>query len=183
VFPLALAWLSPILLRRKLPARRDLLHGLAVLLPVISFLVWRQVLGGEFDPVQKYWFGRDILNWEKTRWGWQAAIDSFKAHDTVSQARVYYGLEFASVILALVACVFTARRYPLVALFSLMVLVMSAASGAPQSLIRYVLAVPSLFIFLGKMGRSQFFDRTWIAGCLMLMGLLAALFAQDMWVA
>jgi len=183
VVPLALAWLSPVLLRRELPSGRDLLHGLAVLLPVVSFLVWRQVLGGEFDPVQRYWFGRDILDWEKTRDGWRAAIDLFRSGDTVSQARVYYGLEFASVILALVACLFTARQYPLVALFSLMVLAMSAASGAPQSLIRYVLAVPSLFIFLGKMGRRPLFDRAWITGCLLLMGLLAALFAQDMWVA
>ena len=85
--------------------------------------------------------------------------------------------------LALIACLLTLRRYPGPALFGLAVLAVTAFSGAPQSLIRYVLMVPSLFIQASRLGRSVVFDRAWTTASLLLMGLLVTLFTFDMWVA
>ena len=61
--------------------------------------------------------------------------------------------------------------------------IVSMISGGPQSLVRYMLAVPSLFVLLGWWSRNVIFDRTWLLGSLMTMGVLATLFAQDLWVA
>lgn len=96
---------------------------------------------------------------------------------------VYFSLEMASVVLAVVACLFTLRRYPGLALFGLASLVVAVTSGAPQSLIRYVLAVPSLFIFLAWLGKNTVFDRAWTLLSLSLMVMQVSLFTWDMWVA
>lgn len=181
LIPLGLAWLRKLYQRRLM--RRDLVSGLALLLPTLSFGVWWLVLGDRFHLVEDHWFGRSLTDWERTRTGWQTAWHSLRSADTVSQMRVYYGLEFAAFGLAILACLLTLRRYPGPALFGLAVLAVTAFSGAPQSLIRYVLMVPSVFILAGRLGRSAVFDRAWTTANLLLMGLLVTLFTFDMWVA
>jgi hypothetical protein len=96
---------------------------------------------------------------------------------------IYCLLEIASLILALVTCLFTLRRYLPIALFSLAVLVISTTSRAPQSLIRYALVLPSLYIFLARLGRFRVFDRAWTILSLLLLAMQASLFTWDMWVA
>jgi len=97
--------------------------------------------------------------------------------------RVYFLMEFASVILAALACLFTLRRYPAVSLFGLVALVIAFTSGSPQSLIRYVLVVPPVFIMLASLGKATWFDRSWTVLSLLLMGMQVSLFTWDMWVA
>ena len=60
---------------------------------------------------------------------------------------------------------------------------MSLTSGAPQSLIRYVLGVPALYIALGRLGKNVVFDRAWSLASILLLGMEAMLFSFDMWVA
>lgn len=182
LIPLALGWL------RQLPHQpsvngRALARGSVLLIPALAFAVWWLALGDQFRLVEDHWFGRSPTDWERTRQGWQVAWDSLRSAKTIGQMRAYYALEFASILLALLACLLTLRRYPGPALFGLAVLAVTAGSGAPQSLIRYVLVVPSVFITAGRWGRSGIFDRAWTTVSLLLMGLLVTLFTFDMWVA
>ncbi len=181
LIPLTLAWLGQVRGRRI--ARRELIYAGAVLLPALAFAAWWFVLGDQFHLVEDHWFGRSLTDWERTRQGWKAAFDSLRSAETVAQMRVYYGLEFSALGLAILACLLTVRRYPGPALFGLAVLAVTALSGAPQSLIRYVLVVPSVFILPARLGRSVVFDRAWTTANLLLLGLLVTLFTFDMWVA
>jgi Gpi18-like mannosyltransferase len=185
VVPLALAWLKSVNWQalRGGERRWQLLVMLgAAALPVIAFVIWQRTLGHSFDLIQSTFFGRELFNWKGMEWGYKQMFDSFR--DTRNtQMTVYYALELASVVLAAVACLFTLRLYPGLALFGLASLVVAVTSGAPQSLIRYVLAVPSLFIFLSWLGKNLAFDRAWTILSLLVMVMQVSLFTWDMWVA
>lgn len=189
VIPLALAWLAPLLMpdsvtgkRRLLPDAPHLLRGLLVLLPVAAYILWRVALGTPFDLVQTTWFGRGAFDWARFTSGIERALEAIRTGEN-NQMRVYFLMEFASVILAAVACLFTLRRYTAVSLFGLVALVIAFTSGSPQSLIRYVLVVPPVFIMLASLGKATWFDRSWTVLSLLLMGMQVSLFTWDMWVA
>lgn len=186
IIPLALAWLGILRDREWSLSRLDtrfVLQGLAViLLPVAAYLIWQAAVGTPFNAVQTSWFGRQFFNMDQLGWGLERAIHTFVSGEN-PQGRVYFGLEFAAVIFAVIACVVTARRYPLIALFSLIAIVLSATSGAPQSLIRYMLVVPSVHLMIAQFGKSEAFDRSWTILSVLLLGILTALFTWDMWVA
>ena len=95
----------------------------------------------------------------------------------------YYVLEAAAVVLALIACGWAVRRWPAATAFGLATLVIAATSGAPQGMVRYVLAVPPLFLLLARLGEHPAFDRVWTVVSLLLMTLLATLYTFDFWVA
>jgi hypothetical protein len=61
------------------------------------------------------------------------------------------------------------------------VIFLSLTSGYPQGMHRYVMTAPSLFLFLGRLGKRPAFDRAWTILSTLLMGALALLFAADMW--
>ena len=46
-----------------------------------------------------------------------------------------------------------------------------------------MLAAPAIFITLARWGKNPVFDRAWTLASLLLMGLLAMLFAFNFWVA
>ena len=50
-------------------------------------------------------------------------------------------------------------------------------------MVRYVLAVPAVFLLLGRLGGQPAFDRAWMLASTLLMGLLVTLFSFDFWVA
>lgn len=187
IIPLIGAWLFSIRDYRKNSnnwgARHFIvLNSIAVLLPLMAYMLWRQLLGHNFELVEANFFGRALLNL-KTFWdGLQKAVTSIQLGDN-SQMRIYYMLELSAASLALIACLGTWRRYPLISLYGLIALFISVTSGAPQSLIRYVLVVPPLFIFFAKLGANIIFDRAWTMACILLLGMQTALFTFDMWVA
>jgi hypothetical protein len=189
VFPLALALLSTVNWRSLrgdgLKALRPypplLLGVLEIALPLIAYFIWRSAFGKQFDQVDIIWFGRELFDFEKTKEGWDLAFKAI-AGDNL-QSRVYYLLEIAAVVLGVVSCLFTLRRYPGVALFGLIAIVVPLFSGWPQSLIRYMLVVPSIYIFLARLGKAHAFDRTWTIASILLMGLLTYLYTFDLWVA
>ncbi|MBM2849228.1 MAG: hypothetical protein HW418_2170, partial [Anaerolineales bacterium] len=74
------------------------------------------------------------------------------------------------------------RRNPGLALFSLAVVILSAFSGVAQSMSRYMLIAPAIYIFLSRLGRNSAFDKSWTMASLLLMGMSAMLFSFDMWV-
>lgn len=154
--------------------------GLA-LSPVAAFLLWwLSPLGERFRPVQQYWFGRGAFSWKSSLQTWANAWDLF-ANGHI-QSRAYYLIEFAAIILALVACLYLLRRMPDLALFGLAVLFITLTSGQAQGMHRYVLAVPPLFVALAIWGRNAVFDRAWTTASLLLLGMLATLFTFDFWV-
>jgi hypothetical protein len=99
-----------------------------------------------------------------------------------SQSRAYYAIEFAAIFLGVWSSLAMLRRYPGIALFSFAALLMGSVSGAPEGQIRYALGWPALFLFLATAGRNPVFDRSWSILSLLMLGLLASLFAADMWV-
>jgi len=183
IIPLALVWLNDVWVEYRAGKIQPLTlaKGLLVLAPLAAYLIWRVALGEQFELVETTWFGRNLLDFEGSFNGWKGILSAWG--ELNPQRQIYMLLEISAVLLALVACLFTLRRYPGVALFGLAVLFIALTSGYPQSLIRYVLVIPSITIFLSRLGRNIAFDRAWTVASLLLMGLLVTLFTYDMWVA
>ena len=147
--------------------------------PVIAYLIWNATLGAAFHIVEDVYFGRGFLLIKPSMDAWKTAYDSFLSNNL--QARTYYTVEFVTTIIAVLACILTIKRYPLIAAFGLCVIVFSFFSGAAQGMHRYVLAVPSIFILLARWGKNPTFDRAWTLVSLLTMGLMATLFTFDFW--
>lgn len=183
--PLGIAWVQSLEWRTLRISWRNqkaqLLKGLLVLAPIGAYLIWNTAMGKQFVLIERYWFGREIFYWDGLKWGFKQITTAFAERNT--QSMVYYALEGTSMLIALIASLVTLRRYPGLSLFGVISLAIILTSGAPQSLIRYALAVPVVFIALARWGRNPVFDRSWTMISLLLMGMLAALFAFDMWVA
>lgn len=183
IIPLALAWLDETGGWRNIRfSTQALLRGLLVLVPVLAYALWYLTLGVQHGLVEDHWFGRSFLDMERFSAGVQFAVEQIMDGGN-PQMRAYYLLEFFGVGLAIVACLATLRRYPGVALFGLIGMAITITTGAPQSLIRYVLVVPSIYIFLSRLGRNTAFDRGWTIFSILLLGMQLMLFSVDMWVA
>ena len=192
VFPLLLGWASTVdwgsVRRTGLQSVRSQLDGfhlstlLVILLPVIAYLIWSYFLGDKAFAIERDHFGRGLFNWPELSRGLKMMLDSFRDGSN-SQMTTYYAIEVFGVVLAVIACLFTARRYPGLTLFSVFALVLPVTGSAPQSIIRYVLAVPAIFIFLARLGRNIVFDKSWTIFSLLMMGMLLSLFTFNMWVA
>jgi len=163
--------------------RRCLRRGLWVLVPLAALGLWSaSPLAAPFRWVEANYFGQGVLQVGRSVAAWARAYHTMVAGGN-PQMTAYYAIEFGAVLLALAAGIALLRKYPAVALFSLLALLIPLTSGAPQSLNRYVLASPAVFIFLGRLGRNETFDRVWSLASTLLMGLLVTLFTFDMWVA
>ncbi len=167
-------------IRLTRPGLARLASGAVLLLPVVAYVVWRlSPLGRLFTLVDEDYFGRQILDLGPSFDGWVQAIKSLVGSNP--QTAAYYMVEISATLLSIIACIFTWKRYPEVTLFSLAVIVLSLTSGYPQGMHRYVMTAPSLFLFLGRLGKQPAFDRAWTILSTLLMGALALLFAADMW--
>jgi hypothetical protein len=110
-------------------------------------------------------------------------VYSWWVNTSLPQRSFYYLVEFGATILAAAACAYVLRAEPGLALFSLMVVVISFFSGGTQGMHRYILGAPAVFVMLGRLGsREEAFDRAWTIGSLLLMGLFTVLFASNFWV-
>ena len=156
--------------------------AVALIGPVVAYWVWAtSPMGQAFELVQREYFGRELLNLESAWNGWSEALAGFGA--ALPETQVYYGLEVAAVVGAVIACAWAVRRWPAASAFGLATLAVSLASGEPQGMVRYALAVPPIFLGLARLGVNPAFDRGWTLASVMLMALLAALYSVDFWVA
>lgn len=154
----------------------------AALLPVATYLVWSaSPLGQAFTTVQSQYFGQQPLAFEQAWNNWRDALAGWD--ELLPETRLYYVLELAAVGLAVVASLWALRRWPAIAVFSLAVVLIPLTTGAPQSMARYVLAAPSIFLLLAALGERVAFDRTWTLVSVLLLAMLTALFSFDFWVA
>ncbi|MBA3874648.1 MAG: hypothetical protein H0X30_36425 [Anaerolineae bacterium] len=192
VFPLFLGWASNVDWRsvrqngvQSLRTRLSQFHLsslLVIVLPIIAYLLWDYFLGAKAFAIERDHFGRGLFNWPELNRGLKMMFDSFRDGSN-SQMTTYYAIEAFGFVLALIACLFTAKRYPGLTLFSVLALVLTVTGSAPQSIIRYVLTVPAIFIFLARLGRNTVFDKAWTIFSLLMMGMLLTLFTFNMWVA
>ncbi len=154
--------------------------SLVMLTPLVAYFAWRlSPWGRMFQLVEDDYFGRQLFDLGPSIAGWRDAFLSLFGRNR--QTAAYYMVEFSAILLGLTACIFTFRRYPGISLFSLAVIIISLTSGYPQGMHRYVLGAPALFLFLGRLGKNQAFDRAWAILSTLIMGGLALLFAADMW--
>ncbi len=192
VFPLFLGWASTVdwaaLIKGGSQSIRSTLtlsylsKLLFIALPVVAYLIWHFTLGEKAFAIERDHFGRGLFNWPELNRGLKMMFDSFRDGSN-PQMTTYYAIEVFGVVLAVIACLFTARRYPGIALFSALALILPVTGSAPQSIIRYVVAIPAVFIFLSRLGRHVVFDRIWTIFSLLMMGMLLSLYTFNMWVA
>lgn len=155
--------------------------ALISLAPLVAFLVWHfSYWGVAFSRVEEWFFGRGFLSLGMSYENWREAFQLLFGSN--SQAATYYLIEFGAILLGLAACIATWRRYPGLSAYSLAAILLSLTSGQPQGMHRYILAAPSVFLFLSRLGKNEAFDRAWSLISILLMGLLATLFTFDMWV-
>jgi len=149
------------------------------LVPVAAFLAWKvSPAGRAFSSVQALFFGSAPFHLTNSLWAWK---DSFlQLFGDNPQTRIYYAIEFTAILLALVSVGLTIRKQPDLALLGLGIIGIALTSGAPLALHRYVLAVPTVFLVLGRWGKNPVFERAWTLLSLLVMGLLAAVFTFDM---
>jgi hypothetical protein len=99
------------------------------------------------------------------------------------QHTAYYLTEFLGLAIGIITCLAIMRTHPEIGWFSLAVVFLSWGSGPAQGIHRYILGAPAVFITLAHWGRNPVFDRAWTMLSILLMGMLATLFAFNMWVA
>ena len=151
------------------------------LLPIAAYLVWRySKLGEGWDELQTFYFGRGLLHINASIESWKHNLFTYAPSNPM--ATVYFGLEVASVLVASIGALWLIRRAPEISLFSLAVILLSVFSGSAQSMARYMLIAPAMYIMLAHLGKNKAFDRTWTIASLLLMGMSAMLFTFDMWV-
>ncbi|MDQ3929590.1 MAG: hypothetical protein M3328_10650 [Chloroflexota bacterium] len=160
--------------------RRLVLHALLALLPVGAYLVWHYSFWGQaFALVEGSYFSRGLFLVGQSITVWGQAFGGMFGDNT--QATAYYLMELLGILLGVAATALTVRRYPDLALFGLAVMLVSFTSGVPQGMLRYVIAMPAIFIALARLGKNAVFDRSWTFGSVLLQSIVAIMFSFDMW--
>jgi hypothetical protein len=192
VLPMGITWLrSGEWIDLDLEWRQIYFHGIplypigkAILAfaPLLAFLGWKlSFLGLAFDYVESTFFGRGFMNLGMAFYTWSEALRGLFGANPAHTA--YYLVEFGGIILGVVASLKCLRTDPELAWFSLAVILISWGSGPAQGMHRYILGAPAVFVMLAKWGQNPVFDKVWTLASLLLMGLMACLFAFNMWVA
>ena len=169
-------------LRKKLIVVVSFGKMLLAFAPLFVFLIWKfSNLGLTFDIVESRFFGRGFLDFGGAFYNWATAFQNMFV--SIPERTAYFLTEFIGLAIGIVTCLACMKHYPEIAWFSLAVLIVSWGSGPAQGIIRYVLAAPAVFVMLAKWGKNPVFDRAWTIASILLMGLLATLFAFNFWVA
>jgi hypothetical protein len=151
--------------------------------PLITFLIWKfSHLGISFDTVESRYFGRGLLDFGGAFYNWSYVFSHYLFNGN-PQRTAYFLTEILGLVVGIVTCFSCMKHYPEIAWFSLAVLIISWGSGPTQGIIRYILGAPAVFVMLAKWGKNRAFDRAWTIASILLMGLLATLFAFNFWVA
>jgi len=192
VIPMAITWIrSGEWMDLDRDWREILFHGIPLrplgraflaFAPVIAFLAWKfSYLGFNFDVVEANYFGRGFINFGGAFYNWAAAFHNLFIGNP--QQTAYFLTEFIGLFIGALTSILCIRYDPEIAWFSLAVFLISFGSGPAQGIQRYILGAPAVFIMLARWGKHPVFDRAWTILSLLLMGLLAMLFAFNMWVA
>jgi hypothetical protein len=156
--------------------------ALLVFLPLVVFIIWKfSYLGVAFDYVESNFFGRGVLNLGQAFYAWSEAFKVF--FQRIPERGAYFSTELIGLLIGVITCVACLRKDPEIAWFSLAVLIISWGSGQTQGIQRYVIGAPAVFIMLAIWGKNSVFEKIWTIFSILLMGLLAMLYAFNFWVA
>ena len=182
--PLLLAWVMRVDWKSDIRPQLNwkwALQGVFSLLPLGAYYIWRtSSLGAGWAELQEFYFGRGLMSIENSINSWKDAF--FYARYMSQEGLIYFSIEVFTTIVALIGSIWLIRRDPIVALFSLAVVLLSIFSGSAQSMARYMLIAPAMFILLGYCGKNKIFDKAWTLASILLMGMSVLLFSYDMWV-
>ena len=174
--PLLLFWLMDIKWSEPLKPQMTwkwILRGVLALLPIAGYLLWRtSALGQGWAELQEFHFGRGLMSIDNSLEAWKSAFD-YARYIGGGHGQIYFAIEVGSILLALVASLWLARRDPTVAFFSLAIVLFSVFSGSAGSMAHYMLIVPALYIFLAQLGKNKTFDRAWTIFSILLLGMEA----------
>ena len=162
---------------------RPLFRAILAISPVVVFLIWKfSYWGLAFDYIELNYFGRGYLS---LGFSFYATAEAFRSmlSGINPQYTAYFITEFLGLAIGIIACIVTLKTHPEVAWLSIVVILISWGSGYPNGIHRYVLGAPAVFIALARWGKNPVFDRAWTILSILLMGLLATLYAFNMWVA
>lgn len=183
--PLLTFWLMQIKWREPFRPQitwKWILRCALAFLPLVGYLLWRtSALGQGWAELQEFHFGRGVMSIGNSVEAWMSAFDYARSGGG-GHAQIYFAIEVGSILLAFLAALWLARRDPAVALFSLAIVLLSILSGSAGSMARYMLIAPALYIFLAHLGKNRTFDRAWTIFSILLLGMEATLFAEEMWV-
>ncbi|MGC1375011.1 MAG: hypothetical protein WA821_02240 [Anaerolineales bacterium] len=180
---------------------RPLRNALLASGPLIAFGVWRfSYLGFAFASVQEHYFHRFFLYLSQTVSSWTMSLyemtlgflnipmprewNAFLTGGGQAgqfmvnpQHSAYYFTEFLAAGIALIAILRCLKTHPEIAWYSLAIFILAWGVGTAQGLQRQVLAAPAVYIALARWGKNPLFDRIWTIVSILIMGLLAMVFA------
>ena len=175
----------------KRPPWRPVWHALLAFTPLIVYLIWKfSYFGAMFDYVQTLYMFRAPLDISTGFFRWASVFYMMIAGHVLGRTDLTvasafsadYLIEFSCMAIGLIAILRCLKTNPEVAWYSLAAFLIPWVSG-PPGIHRYMLAAPAVFITLARWGKNPVFDRVWTLASLLVMGLLAMLFAFNFWVA
>lgn len=173
VIPFGLAWLAD-------GERRTLPRAALAAAPVIAYLAWRLVFGGDFDFVETRYFGRWPFAIGLSAEAWSDFLGTLM--NGAPQARAYEFVEVVGIVASLVTSALLWRRDKALTLYGLATFAVVALSGAALGMHRYALAMPSLFLAPAYIGaRHPGFDRLWTLACVLGLAALTLAFSFGFW--
>ena len=170
--PFGLAWLWG-------GERRTAGRALLAAAPLAAYLVWRALLGADFDFVETKYFGRWPFALGASWDAWSDAWDNLMTGDPPTRA--YELVEFAGAAIGLATTIALWPRDKALSLYGLATFAVVLTSGAELGMHRYVLAMPSLFLVPAWLGRAAVFDRLWTLGSCLGLAALALAFSFGFW--
>ena len=103
--------------------------------------------------------GNHLWSWALCLWADRSRIGyaafNYALFSGGGAGKIYFGIEVSSILLTFVASLWLFRHDIAVALFSIIIVLLSVFSGSAQSMARYVLVVPALYIFLAYLGGTR----------------------------
>lgn len=168
-------------------------HALLAFTPLIVFLIWQfSYYGITFHYIETNMFGRPPLDPIKGYTLWSNIFNRMIAgffqvpnpYGEIPSVQISanYFVEFVCMAIGFIAILRCLKINFEVACFSLVVFLIPLVSG-PPGIHRYLLAAPAMFITLAHWGKNPVFDRIWTLASVLVMSLLAMLFAFNFWVA
>jgi hypothetical protein len=148
------------------------------LIPPIALVGWMiSPAGAAFRTVKLRFFGSRPLGLFAALWVWIGTL--VQLFGSNPQARIFCSIEFGAIALGVATIIICLRRHTTMALLGLGIVGIAFAGAARLAVHRYILAVPTVFLVLGRLGKHPVFDRWWTMFSLLLMGLLLTLFTHD----
>ncbi|HTX49400.1 MAG TPA: mannosyltransferase family protein [Caulobacteraceae bacterium] len=158
---------------------RSSTRALAALAPALAYLVWRWLLGADFDFVETKYFGRAPFAIGQSLEAWGDFFDSFMNGSALT--RSYEWVELAGAVVWFITSLAYWRRDKALSLYGLATLGVVLTSGAALGMHRYALATPTLFLAPAAWGVSPVFDRVWTLACCLGLAALTLSFSFGFW--